>query len=118
MIEFGGINYYIDFDAIDKLIGGEKSLKAQTLTELETTNYFDKDKNLLNISVTEKSYQKSKEIDISKYDFLSMMLQTVINYNIEIDDSLGAERALEATSLQFKIAFNTLIQYGILKEKE
>jgi hypothetical protein len=34
------------------------------------------------------------------------------------DTSLGAERALDKTSLSFKIAFNTLFTYGVLKEQE
>ena len=36
----------------------------------------------------------------------------------EIDDTMGAERGLEKASLSFKIAFNTLYEYGIIKEKE
>jgi hypothetical protein len=36
----------------------------------------------------------------------------------EDDALLGAERALNKTPLSYQIAFNTLLSYGVLKEKE
>ena len=45
------------------------------------------------------------------------MLDVVLDFEDEIDATLGAERALESTPLSFKLAFNTLYNYGIIKEK-
>jgi predicted Rossmann fold flavoprotein len=60
-----------------------------------------------------------KEIDFTKFELLRTMLDVVIDYmGEETDTSLGAERDLESTPLSYKIAFNTLYNYGILKEKE
>lgn len=47
-----------------------------------------------------------------------MMVEVLIDSDDESDTSLGADRALEKTPLSYKFAFNTLIEYGILKEKE
>ena len=47
-----------------------------------------------------------------------MMIETLIDYDDESDTSMGAERALDKTPLSYKLAFNTLYHYGILKEKE
>jgi hypothetical protein len=47
-----------------------------------------------------------------KYDILRTMLD-VVDVTEEIDETLGAEMGLEKSSLSFKIAFNTLYEYGI-----
>jgi hypothetical protein len=44
------------------------------------------------------------------------MLDVVLDVTEEIDETLGAEMGLEKSSLSFKIAFNTLYEYGIKKE--
>jgi hypothetical protein len=46
------------------------------------------------------------------------MVEILLDFEDESDASLGAERALEKTPLSYKLAFNTLYNYGILKEKE
>jgi hypothetical protein len=46
------------------------------------------------------------------------MIEVLIDYDDEDSDTtLGVERALDKTPLAYKIAFNTLYNYGILKEK-
>ena len=35
----------------------------------------------------------------------------------ETDSTLGTERILDKTPLSYRIAFNTLLKYGILKEE-
>ena len=63
--------------------------------------------------------EKDVELDSSKYDLMSRMIDVVLTYDSEdLDTSLGYERALDKASLPFKIAFNTLLNYGIIKEKE
>jgi hypothetical protein len=47
-----------------------------------------------------------------------MMIEIITDDMEDTDDSLGVDRALEKTSLAYKIAFNTLHNYGILKEVE
>ena len=65
------------------------------------------------------SSPRGKEIDAAKFEIIRTMLDVVLDYgDDESDTSLGSERALEKTPLSFKLAFNTLINYGIIKEKE
>lgn len=118
MIEFGGIFYYIDLTAFEKTISpiGIKSTDKVIMTETKVTK--DKDGAIISEEVVEMSNDRGKEIDGPKYDVLRLMLETVIDYDEETDDSLGAERGLSKTPLSFKLAFNTLYNYGILKEKE
>ena len=66
--------------------------------------------------ITERSYYKGREIDISRYETYRTLMEILLTYNEESDDALGPEKALHSTPLPFKIAFNTLVKYGILKE--
>lgn len=119
MIEFGGKIYYIDFEAIDKLIAGDKSLKPQMMTDVEETLIYNDKDTLTGKQVTKTKYHKSKEIDGSKYDILRAMLEVILKGEEEIgaDDALGIDRLLAKATLSFKLAFNTLLKYGILKEE-
>jgi hypothetical protein len=118
MIDLGGINYYIDFEALDKLISTDKSLEAQEVTETKTEETFGEDKKCYNTVVTTKVFPKSKEIDGARYDCMGMMLQIIMNTDIEIDDTLGLDRGFAAMPLNWKIAFNTLIKNGVLVAAE
>ena len=118
MIDVGGIIYHIDFEALDKLIAVDESLKAQDITETEIKEYFDKDGELLSTDKISKTYLKSKEIDGARYDCMGLMLQIIMNTDAEIDDTLGIDRGFAAMPLNWKIAFNTLTHYGVLVATE
>jgi hypothetical protein len=48
------------------------------------------------------------------------MIDTLLDFidDDEEDITLGSERALSKKPLSYQLAFNTLYNYGILKEKE
>lgn len=114
MIDVGGITYYVDFEALDKLIVTDKSLEAQDVTETEIKEYFDAEGKLVSSDKITKTYPKSKEIDGARYDCMGLMLQIIMNSEVEIDDTLGIERGFAAMPLNWKVAFNTLLKYGVL----
>lgn len=120
MIDFGGKIYYIDFNSIDMIVSGDKSLKPQKVTDTETTIVYDEKDKITGKQVTTSIYHKGKEMDASKYDVLRLMLEIVLKGDDEIngDDALGTDRIFKKAPLSFKLAFNTLMKYGILKELE
>lgn len=118
MIEFGGVLYYIDFEALDKSICSDKSWKARNVTDVEVKTVTDENDKVVGKEKVEKTYYKGKEIDGAKYDMIRLFIEVLIDYDEEIDDTLGTERALSKTPLSYKLAFNTLLKEGILKEKE
>lgn len=118
MIESGGITYYIDFDELDKVIATDKSLEAQDVTEVKKKKHLDDNDKVITTEVTTRTYPKSKEIDGARYDCIGLMLQVIMNGETEIDDTLGMDRGLAAMPLNWKIAFNTLKNCGILKAIE
>jgi hypothetical protein len=117
-LEFGGSVYYIDLNSFDKLLTIDGLLEPKNVLETETTvTYSDKDRPLEK-TVTTRESQKNKEINIATYETVRMLLEIVLTYSEgeEVDDTLGAQRALQASTLSFKIAFNTLLRYNIIKE--
>ena len=119
MIEFGGSIYYIDFDAIEKIIKPAGIDPTDKLIEREEKAYVDAEGKILSSEITEVSRERGREIDGAKYEMVRYMVDVLMDGTEETDDdSLGADRALQKTSLAYKIAFNTLYHYGILKEQE
>lgn len=124
MIEFGGACYIIDLDGFNNVLikdsdKDEKHVETETVVtynneEGETPNQ------IIPIStvVTTREFTKGQEINGPKYDVIRMCLEILFTYNNEMDDTLGTERALSNTTIPFKVAFNTLLKYGILKEIE
>lgn len=117
-LEFGGSVYFIDLNAFDKLLTIDGLLDPKNVVETETTiNYNDKDK-ISEKTVTTRESEKNKEINIAAYETVRMLIEIVLTYSEsdEVDDTLGAQRALQSSSLSFKIAFNTLLRYNIIRE--
>ena len=117
MLEIGGVVYSVDLFALDKLItsktaGGDKVIETETEEYKNPTGGTDSSR------VTTKKYDRVREIDMAKYETVRVLFEVVLSMQDEIDDNLGIDRALADTSLPFKLSFNTLLQYGIIKEEE
>ena len=118
LLKIGSEMYIIDFEAIDKLIGGE-STEGNTDEETETTYIYsvaNKKESLVQKEVVVKKFNKGKEIDLSKYETLKFLIDIVMANNEEIDETLGVDRGLGKMPIPFKIAFNTLKYYRVLKK--
>lgn len=93
-LEFGGDYLYIDFDEVInvvKLSGipskteDEEDLPAGTIT-----------------------------IDVTKWELINKMIDTVLDELSEEDPTLG-KKNLDKLPISFKLAYNTLLQYNIIK---
>ena len=118
MIEFGGIFYYIDIDALDKTITPKGVKPTDMVTLYEKKQVLNEEGKLVGTELNETTSVRGKEIDGPKYDILREMIMTLLSDEEETDTTMGVDRALEKTPLSYKLAFNTLFTYGILKEKE
>ena len=50
-----------------------------------------------------------------KFEFFKLMLDVCLGYAEEVDDTLG-QLGLNKTTIPFRLAINTLIEYKILKK--
>jgi hypothetical protein len=118
MIEFGGVIYYIDINAFDKAVTTPNNKTKEKVTQSDKKIVTDENGRVIGTETLEHIHERGKEIDAAKYEVLRLMLEVLVDYDEEFDVSLGADRALDKASLSYKLAFNTLYNYGILKEKE
>lgn len=116
LLEFAGSAYVIDFEAFSKVFTVEPLPTDGKIFETKTTTHYDGGGVIQGSNVVTKEYPRGKEMDVSRYEMVKFMLEIVMNYNEEVDDSLGIKRALDGLPISFKVAFNTLVKYGILKE--
>lgn len=119
MIEFGGIVYYLDVDALDKSITPKVGKPTDKISLTECKEVTDENGKVIGTETVVTTSLRGKEIDGPKYEIFRLMIETLIDYDDdENDTSMGVDRALAKTPLSYKLAFNTLYNYGILKEKE
>jgi len=124
LIKIGGDNFILDFKAMNELISETGDIdKSMTGQEIETKYIYESlddtgIEKLTSRHVTVREYDKGKEIDVSKYETLRMIIDIVMAQNEGIDDTLGVERAMKTMPISFKIAFNTLLYYKVLRKIE
>jgi hypothetical protein len=93
MHNFNGKDYYIDIDGIV-----EKCRTGGTISDEDGKDVI--------------------EINVFKYELIKMMLDRVLNeFEDEGEDVILSSLKNGSGSLSFNLAFNTLIQYGIINEE-
>ena len=118
MIEFGGVSYYIDLTAFGKIILSKETEKEKTAISKQIKTTINEDGKTTQIEQIENFSNNEDYIDMPTLNLLTTMIDVLMdNTGEEMDTTLGNERALEKTDISFQIAFNTLYNYKILKEK-
>lgn len=118
MIEYGGVVYYIDLKAFDKFITMTKPDEKTETKEVKIIK--DADGNILTTEEYTHISDKQKEVNAPNFDILRTMIEILLESEDgdDEDTTLGADRALAKRPLSYQLCFNTLVNYGILKEKE
>jgi hypothetical protein len=116
MIEFGGIYYYIDLDTLEKIITIQPE-EGEYHTSIETTTKTFVD-GTIETTTVQASLPKMKELDAAKYDIIRNCIDIILDSDDQGDSALGAESALEQMPMAYKVAFNTLYKYEIIKEQD
>jgi len=78
--------------------------------------YFDVDELLSNIELSGiKDGEPIVEINLPRFEFFKLMLDTTCGIVEEVDDNMGII-SLNKMSVPYKLALNTLINYKIIKK--
>ena len=78
--------------------------------------YFDVDELLSNIEISGiQDGEPIVEINLPRFEFFKLMLDTTCGIVEEVDDNMGAI-SLNKMSVPYKLALNTLIKYKIIKK--
>jgi len=109
MLEFGDSVFYIDLKAFDKaitIIDGKNPEDLNVETETKTT--LNEKGEILMSEVFQRTSQRGKEIDATKYDLLKTFIEYIIDYEDESDDKIGNDRAISQKPLKYKKVFNNI----------
>lgn len=107
-----GNQYYFDLDELSKFIRFEKKESVDDILgddkkkEEKTTEKEEED-----IS------QEDQIIDLTRWETIKVMIESVLSENGPIDEAMGHTKLGEQLSIPFRLSFNTLINYKIIKEK-
>ena len=80
--------------------------------------YLDVNNFLSHIEMEKKDVKEGEDdmaVNLPKFEFFKLMLDVALGYAEEVDDKLG-HLGLNKTTLPFRLALNTLIEYNILKK--
>ncbi len=116
MIQFGGIYYYLDLEAFEKLVYIEPKKNDYHISEEKTVKTLSEGK--IEETLVIAKVPKAREIDSVKYDILRNCIVIILDSEDQGDSELGPENALEKMPMAYKVAFNTLYKYEIIKEQE
>ena len=105
LLEIGGKELYLDIDRLSELVRIEQEAPPITVNE-------GKDEIDIEQPISDAG---GLHIDVSKYEMYREMIGGLMMYNEEVDNKMGMV-GLNNTTIPFKIAFNTLLMKGILKE--
>ena len=121
-LEIGGEKYYVNLEALDtaiilKAIKSDKVNKNDDVI-IETTysTSLDETGEEIGSEIVTNEYPRGLEINGALFEILRTMLEVILQYGEEFDDTLGVERAFDKLPFNFKIAFNTLSKYAIIQK--
>lgn len=109
LFEISGQYFYFDLENISEFV---------RIYEQEPKNLED----LLNGSEAEEEEKESKPedvlmIDMTKWELVKAMVETILNENGIIDEDMGITKLGKQLSIPTRIAFNTLIKHNLVKIK-
>jgi len=122
MIELFGEVYYIDFAELDNILLLDKDVKGKIkkgdvgkIFTKDIVEVMDKNGIIQSTETTIREHIKHKEIDGVRFEIIRNFISDIGDESYEEDPKLG-DSSLGKTSIRFKLAFNTLLAYDILKK--
>ena len=104
-LDFAGKELIVDFDKLSEIVRADNPF----IRDEKGNVLKDEDGNII--------VDETLHVDVTKYEMLRDMLTTVLQGSDEIDEKLGVI-GLQSLPVSFKLSYNTLIYYDILREIE
>ena len=92
-----------------------KKLSNLKLTVGNEPLYFDMEEFLNQIQIPNEEDGTKFDINLPKFEFFKLLLDTTCNIVEEVDENLGVV-SLNKLSIPYKLSLNTLIKYKIIKK--
>ena len=98
-----------------EICGKELFFDIDKLSDICKIEDIDMDDDQLDDDIIPLMEDVGIRIDVTKYEMYREMIGTLLMYNEQIDNKMGMI-GLNSTTVPFKLAYNTLLMKGILKE--
>ena len=115
--EIAGSKYYFDLDELSQFIRIEKpesvdDILGEAKKELEN-------KNNENDNEEEEVHADlyTQIIDVTKWETTKVMIESVLSEQGPVDEAMGYNAMGKQLSIPFKLSFNTLLKYQIIKQE-
>ena len=111
-----GNQYYFDLDELSQFIRIEKD---ETVDDI-----LGETKNDVEGGSEEKESEEPEApvegqiIDLTKWETIKVMIESVLSENGPVDEAMGRTKLGEQLSIPFRLSFNTLLNYKIIKEQQ
>jgi hypothetical protein len=119
MLKIFGKKYYIDFEKLDDFLLIDKDPKKRVEDVKSVVELFNETGQLVTREVRTDENIKHKEINGVRFEITRNFIEDLAlgseNGSDDYDEMLGT-KALEKMPTRFKLAFNTLLFYNILRK--
>ena len=88
----------IEKDGVDDILGGQEEIKEENKENSD-------------------SISEGQVIDLSKWETIKVMIESVLSETGHVDEAMGITKLGEQLSIPFRLSFNTLLNYKIIKEQ-
>jgi len=106
-----GNQYYFDLDELSNFIRIEKNESVDDLLgEREKKEEVEKEEESL-------EQIEGQIVDLTKWETIKVMIESVLSENGPVDEAMGRTKLGEQLSIPFRLSFNTLLNYKIIKEQ-
>lgn len=116
-----GNYYYFDLDELSQFIRIEKpentsdSIVDDILGENKKEEKEEEDGDFP--TKEEEIPMDGQIIDLTKWETIKVMIESVLSENGPVDEAMGRTKLGEQLSIPFRLSFNTLVNYKIIKEQ-
>lgn len=118
MLNLFGNLYYIDFEALDKVLTIEGTELKNNILETKKVVRTSGNGGDITKVIKQESY-KPKEVNLARFEVIRNFIEDLAlasdSNQTDYDDTLGS-RNLRKMPTRFKLAYNTLMFYNILRK--
>jgi hypothetical protein len=110
--------FYLDLDKISQLIRIEPSIEEILIYQQQSEETTTEEKEETKDEVVHNNgdlIPNQSMMDVAKWEVIRALLESVLNENGIIDESMGIQKLEKQLSIPFRLSFNTLLKNKIIK---
>lgn len=110
--------FYLDLDKISQLIRIEPSIEEILIYQQQNEETTTEEKEETKDEVVHNNgdlIPNQSMMDVAKWEVIRALLESVLNENGIIDESMGIQKLEKQLSIPFRLSFNTLLKNKIIK---